>query len=82
LPGLLNKNKRRRKIMEKSIINVEGMSCEHCVKAVTGAVGGMAGVRSVEVDLPGKIVTVVYDGAKTDLEQIKHEIEDQGYDVV
>lgn len=68
--------------MEKSILKVEGMSCEHCVRAVSGTVGAIFGVRSVEVDLPGKIVTVVYDGEKTNLDYIKSQIEDQGYDIV
>ncbi|WP_099467458.1 copper chaperone CopZ [Konateibacter massiliensis] len=68
--------------MEKSIINVEGMSCEHCVKAVNGAVSALAGVQNVSVDLDSKTVTVEYDAAQSSLEQIKAEIEDQGYDVV
>ena len=29
--------------MEKTILNVNGMSCEHCVRAVTKAVGAVPG---------------------------------------
>ncbi|HNX14461.1 MAG TPA: copper chaperone CopZ [Oscillospiraceae bacterium] len=68
--------------MEKSIIRVDGMSCEHCVKAVTKAVGALPGIGNVTVDLKGKTVTVDYDPAKTPLEKIKTEINDQGYDVI
>ena len=68
--------------MEKTIIKVEGMSCEHCVKAVTNAVNSVTGIGSVSVDLAAKTVTVEYDAAKTSLESIKTEIEDQGYDVI
>ena len=68
--------------MEKTIIKVEGMSCEHCVKAVTNAVNSVTGIGSVSVDLDAKTVTVEYDAAKTSLESIKTEIEDQGYDVI
>jgi len=68
--------------MEKTIIKVEGMSCEHCVKAVTNAVNSVTGIGSVSVDLDAKTVTVEYDAAKTSLESIKMEIEDQGYDVI
>jgi copper chaperone len=68
--------------MEKSIINVEGMSCEHCVKAVKGAVGALAGINEVSVDLASNTVTVEYDPSQSTLEQIKSEIEDQGYDVI
>jgi copper chaperone len=68
--------------MEKITLNVEGMSCEHCVKAVTGAAGALAGVSDVSVDLAGGTVSFEYDPAVTPLAQIKAEIEDQGYDVV
>jgi copper chaperone len=44
---------------------VTGMSCEHCVNAVTGELGGLGGVSAVTVDLvPGgnSSVTVASDG--------------------
>jgi copper chaperone len=68
--------------MTTSIIKVEGMSCEHCVKAVSGAVSAVDGVDSVDVDLAAGTATVTYDPDKTTLEQIGSEIEDQGFDVV
>lgn len=68
--------------MAKTVIRVEGMSCEHCVKAVTTAVGGLPGVKAVAVDLKGKTVTVEYDETKATIDRMKAEIEDQGYDVV
>ena len=67
--------------METTIINVEGMSCEHCVKAVTNAVGALPGVGSVSVDLGAGTATVEYDASQTPLGKIKAEIEDQGFDV-
>jgi copper chaperone len=68
--------------MEKTVLNVDGMSCEHCVKAVTGAVGGLPGVVAVAVDLAAKTVTVEHDSAKTPVEKIKGEIEEQGYEII
>jgi copper chaperone len=68
--------------MATSVIKVEGMSCEHCVKAVSGAVSAVDGVDSVDVDLAAGTATVTYDPDKTTLEQIGSEIEDQGFDVV
>lgn len=68
--------------MEKTVVNVEGMSCEHCVKAVSGAVGALPGIGGVSVDLKGKTVTVEYDPSQSPLEKIKEAIEDQGFDVV
>ena len=33
---------------------VDGMSCQHCVVAVTSEVGDVAGVQAVDVDLETK----------------------------
>ncbi|MEY8353599.1 copper ion binding protein [Lachnospiraceae bacterium 54-53] len=68
--------------MAKTVINVDGMSCEHCVKAIKTAVGAVPGVSGVSVDLEGKTVTVEHDPDQAPLEKLKFEIEDQGYDVV
>jgi copper chaperone len=32
-------------------IKIKGMSCNHCVMAVTKALGGIDGIRNVKVDL-------------------------------
>ncbi len=68
--------------MKKEIIRVEGMSCEHCVKAVKGAVGQLNGVQDVTVDLSARTVAVVYDENLVALADIQSAIEDQGYDVM
>lgn len=67
--------------MMKSILHVDGMSCEHCVRAITKAVGALDGVSNVTVALKEKTVTVEHDEALA-LDQIGHEIEEQGYDVI
>lgn len=66
---------------KKVILNVEGMSCSHCVDAVKKAVNSLDGISNSEVDLEGKTVTVDYDDDKVALDSIKEAIEDQGYDV-
>jgi copper chaperone len=43
------------------LIDVEGMTCEHCVMRVTKALQGVKGVRTVKVDLAGKKAEVVID---------------------
>lgn len=68
--------------MENVILNVNGMSCSHCENAIKKAVGTMEGVDKVTVSLEGKTVVVDYDTSKVTLDQIKAEIEDQGYEVV
>jgi copper chaperone len=62
-------------------LNVEGMSCQHCVHAVKSSVSALAGVAKVDVSLEKKLVTVGFDPGLTSIEVIKHAIEDQGYTV-
>lgn len=62
-------------------LNVEGMSCGHCEASVKKAVGALAGVDEVDVDLKGKSVSVKFDPEKVSLNAIKEAIEEQGYDV-
>ncbi|WP_223066148.1 copper chaperone CopZ [Paenibacillus caui] len=61
-------------------LQVEGMSCGHCVKSVEGAVNNLG--ASAKVDLESKSVAVNYDETAVSLEAIKEAIEDQGYEVV
>jgi len=67
--------------MEKMILNVEGMSCGHCVSAVNNALGALDGVTEVQVSLEDKTVAFQYDKDKVTLDQIKAAIEEEGYDV-
>ncbi|MDR0496044.1 MAG: copper ion binding protein [Treponema sp.] len=67
--------------MEKSVIKVDGMSCDHCVKAITEAVSVLAGIGNVTVNLKAGTVSVEHDLAIASLEIIKHTIEEQGFDV-
>ena len=62
-------------------LNVDGMSCQHCVHAVKSSVAGLPGVDSVDVSLEKKLVTVGYDPALVGLPAIRTAIEDQGYSV-
>ena len=68
--------------MIRKVLNVEGMSCDHCKMAVTKAVSALAGVDSVEVSLENNTATVEYEEGKVPLESIKEAIQGQGYDVV
>jgi len=67
--------------MSKAIINVEGMSCGHCKKAVETALAALAGVSSVEVDLQKKTASVSYDEAACGKDAMKAAIEEAGYTV-
>ncbi|MBM7609650.1 copper chaperone CopZ [Ureibacillus composti] len=67
--------------MENVTLNVKGMSCGHCVKAVEGSVGALKGIEKVAVDLQAGKVNVEFDQQQVTVDQIKEAIDDQGYDV-
>lgn len=67
--------------MEQVTLNVSGMSCGHCVKAVEGSVGELQGVKKVAVKLDKGQVDVEFDPSVVTLSTIKETIDDQGYDV-
>lgn len=59
---------------------VEGVSCAHCVAAVTEEVTGVDGVTAVDVDLDTKLVTV--DGTSLNADALRAAIDEAGYDAV
>lgn len=59
---------------------VVGMTCEHCVRAVTEEVGGVEGVTAVAVDLASGAVTVQSDAPIEDAAVAAAVIE-AGYEV-
>ncbi|MFJ7973627.1 copper chaperone CopZ [Psychrobacillus sp. NPDC096389] len=67
--------------MENITLNVQGMSCGHCVNAVESSVGKLNGVEQVKVHLESGKVDVSFDNEKVTLSEIKETIDDQGYDV-
>ncbi|WP_134700720.1 copper chaperone CopZ [Ammoniphilus sp. YIM 78166] len=66
--------------MKAVTLNVEGMSCGHCVAAIEGSLKKELGINA-KVDLAAKTVSVEFDEANVTVEKIKDVIEDQGYDV-
>ncbi|MCM3676399.1 copper chaperone CopZ [Peribacillus simplex] len=67
--------------MEKNNLNVKGMSCGHCIKAIEGSVGKISGVNSVKVNLDSGTVEVEFNPNEVTPDSIKETIDDQGYDV-
>ena len=66
--------------MENVTIKVGGMSCQGCVKNITGVLTGLAGVAAAEVSLEAGEARVSYDPAQVGLEALKDAIEDAGFD--
>lgn len=60
---------------------VSGMTCGHCVNAVSSEIGKLAGVRDVKVDLATGTVTVDSD-APLDDAAVAAAVDEAGYQVV
>jgi copper chaperone CopZ len=56
---------------------VDGMTCGHCVQAVTAEVGKVPGVRQVTVDLDTGTVTVT--GESVDDAAVREAVDEAGY---
>ena len=67
--------------MKQITLNVQGMSCGHCVNSVESNVGDINGVDSVTVHLKLGKVDVVFDENTTNVKEITDVIEEQGYEV-
>ena len=66
--------------MSNQTIAVAGMTCDHCVRAVTAEVSRIPGVERVDVDLVSGAVTVV-SAEPVGLDVLAAAIEEAGYEV-
>ncbi|RZS43485.1 copper ion binding protein [Herbihabitans rhizosphaerae] len=57
---------------------VTGMTCGHCVSAVTEEVGKIGGVSTVDVDLPTGAVTVTSSAPLAD-DAVRAAVDEAGY---
>ena len=64
--------------MVQEVLSFPDVSCNHCVAAIEGAVGGLQGVRSVTVDLDRKDVTIRFDDGQVGRENILTAIRGEG----
>jgi copper chaperone CopZ len=65
--------------MPTQTYSVPGVSCGHCVTAITGEVTQVPGIADVTVDLGSKTVTVT--GDPLDDAAIRAAIDEAGYEV-
>jgi copper chaperone len=66
--------------METSVIKVGGMSCQGCVRNVTGVLTVLPGVVTVEVSLEAAEARVVFDPQVVARAALVAAIEDAGFD--
>lgn len=65
--------------MERVRLEIAGMSCGHCARAVEQALRGVDGVRVEGVEIGG--ATVAYDTARVRREDLARAVEAEGYTV-
>ena len=63
--------------MERLNLTIEGMSCDHCVRAVRGRLERTDGVKVDDVKIGSAVVE--YDPGKTNVDEIEDAIADEGY---
>jgi copper chaperone len=65
--------------MATATLKVSGMTCDHCVRAVTNALKGNAGVRDAQVDLKAGRAVVDFDEKATTPRDLANAVMDEGY---
>ena len=65
----------------QTTVNVSGMTCGHCVSAVTMELSLLPSVTEVEVDLESGQVTITSDAA-LEQAQLATAIDEAGYELV
>jgi copper chaperone len=66
--------------MTEAVYTVSGMSCDHCVHAVSTEVGSLTGVTDVVVELDTGKVRVTSDRPLSD-EAVRAAVEEAGYQI-
>lgn len=66
--------------MSRVTLEIEGMSCQHCVRSVAQALEALEGVEVEQVAV-GR-ATVEYDASRVSTDRIADAIADEGYQVV
>ncbi|MCX5806092.1 MAG: cation transporter [Proteobacteria bacterium] len=65
--------------MSETTINIDGMSCQHCVMSVKKAIGALKGVEQSDVAVGNAVVK--YDDSQVKKEEIEAAIEKVGFKV-
>ena len=70
--------------MTVQVFQVSGMTCGHCVAAVTEEIESLPGVRAVRVDLvPGQVSDVTVDAeAPLEAAAVRAAVDEAGYELV
>jgi copper chaperone len=67
--------------MEKLVLKIGGMTCNHCKMKVEKALRTMDGVEDVQVDLTTGQATVSFDSARLRAEDLRAVVSEAGYEI-
>jgi copper ion binding protein len=67
--------------MTTTTYTVKGMTCDHCVRAVSAEIARLDGVREVNVDLATGAVTVTSD-APLEAHAVSAAVDEAGYKLI
>jgi copper chaperone len=65
--------------METTELNIEGMTCNHCVLRVQKALEGVSGVAKAKVDLGNKNALVDFDRNSVNIDNLILAVKKAGY---
>ncbi|MGX2944039.1 copper chaperone CopZ [Enterococcus alishanensis] len=63
----------------KQTFNIEGMTCQHCVKNVENAVNELPGIDKVKINLKKNNGVVKFNEAQVTAAEIATKVTDAGY---
>jgi copper chaperone len=67
------------RFFDTSNIEIDGMTCDECVRTIDKALRGVDGVRDVHVDRAKRLVIVTYDTRKTHVPALHDILLNHGY---
>ena len=67
--------------MKKITLEVNGMTCDHCVETIKGALNKIIGLNLIEINLDKSQVKIEFDECQTNIKTLSGEIIALGFEV-
>jgi copper chaperone CopZ len=68
-------------VVTRAVLDVPNISCEHCERTVNSTLKPLAGVQTVQIDIPARAVTVEYDENAVSLDAMSAALAEEDYPV-
>jgi len=67
--------------LTQTVLDVPGITCGHCERAITAALNDVHGIEQVVVDIPAKQVRITHDRARVEVNHMAAIMVGEGYPV-